>query len=449
VAVDRNRITIMTTGRDFADLIPRRQAYRAEPPPEAGPDPTLLREFAEALVDRARTEGVQLTGDGGLLTDLVRQVLQTGLEVEMTEHLGYEHGDISGHRSGNSRNGSYPKTVTTEIGAVDLAIPRDRNGTFEPATIPKYARRLDGLSGNVISLYAKGLTTGEISNHLFEMYGTEVSKDTISRITDGVLADMTAWQNRPLDAIYPVLLIDALVIKVRDTQVANRPVYVAIGVNLDGEREVLGLWMGPSGGEGAKQWMTMLTELRNRGLLDALIVCCDGLKGLPDAIRVTWPDATVQTCVVHLVRNSLRYASKRHWQQITRQMRQIYTAPTVPAAEEHFAAFAEDWEAIYPAMIASWRSAWEEFVPFLAFPVELRKIVYTTNAIESLNARFRRAVRQRGHFPNDTAALKVLYLVATAKQKTRENLSGKINGWKAILNTLSTHYGDRIDGRIN
>jgi len=447
--VDRNRITIMTTGRDFADLIPRRQAYRAEPPPEAGPDPTLLREFAEALVDRARTEGVQLTGDGGLLTDLVRQVLQTGLEVEMTEHLGYEHGDISGHRSGNSRNGSYPKTVTTEIGAVDLAIPRDRNGTFEPATIPKYARRLDGLSGNVISLYAKGLTTGEISNHLFEMYGTEVSKDTISRITDGVLADMTAWQNRPLDAIYPVLLIDALVIKVRDTQVANRPVYVAIGVNLDGEREVLGLWMGPSGGEGAKQWMTMLTELRNRGLLDALIVCCDGLKGLPDAIRVTWPDATVQTCVVHLVRNSLRYASKRHWQQITRQMRQIYTAPTVPAAEEHFAAFAEDWEAIYPAMIASWRSAWEEFVPFLAFPVELRKIVYTTNAIESLNARFRRAVRQRGHFPNDTAALKVLYLVATAKQKNRENLSGKINGWKAILNTLSTHYGDRIDGRIN
>lgn len=435
----------MTTGRDFSELLPARRpsALAAEP------DPALLQEFAEALVDRARGDGVQLTGDGGLLTDLVRRVLQTGLEVEMTDHLGYEHGDISGHRSGNSRNGSYPKTVTTEIGEVALQIPRDRNGTFEPATVPKYARRLDGLSGNVISLYAKGLTTGEISNHLFEMYGTEVSKDTISRITDGILADMTAWQNRPLDAIYPVLLIDAIVIKVRDTQVANRPVYVAIGVNLDGERDVLGLWMGPSGGEGAKQWMTMLTELRNRGLLDALIVCCDGLKGLPDAIRVTWPDATVQTCVVHLVRNSLRYASKRHWQQITKQMRQIYTAPTVPAAEEHFASFAEDWEPIYPAMIASWRSAWEEFVPFLAFPVELRKVVYTTNAIESLNARFRRAVRHRGHFPNDTAALKVLYLVATAKVKNRENLTGKINGWKAILNTLSTHYGDRIDSRIN
>ena len=252
-----------------------------------------------------------------------------------------------------------------------------------------------------------------------------------------------------MEAVYPVLLIDAIVIKVRDTQVANRPVYVAIGVNLDGERDVLGLWMGPSGGEGAKQWMTMLTELRNRGLLDALIVCCDGLKGLPDAIRVTWPDATVQTCVVHLVRNSLRYASKKHWQQITRQMRLIYTAKTVPAAESYFDDFAREWEGIYPAMVNSWRTAWEEFVPFLAFPVELRKIVYTTNAIESLNARFRRAVRQRGHFPNDTAALKVLYLVATAKQKNRENLSGKINGWKAILNTLSTHYGDRIDGRIN
>lgn len=204
------------------------------------------------------------------------------------------------------------------------------------------------------------------------MYGTEISKDTISRITDAIVADMTAWQNRPLDPVYPVLLIDAIVIKVRDTQVANRPVYVAIGVNLDGERDVLGLWMGPSGGEGAKQWMNMLTELRNRGLADALIVCCDGLKGLPDAIRVTWPDATVQTCVVHLVRNSLRYASKKHWQQITRQMRLIYTAKTVPAAESYFEEFARDWEDTYPAMINSWRSAREEFVPFLAFPVELQ-----------------------------------------------------------------------------
>jgi transposase-like protein len=281
------------------------------------------------------------------------------------------------------------------------------------------------------------------------MYDTDVSRDTISKITDAVVEDLVAWQNRPLDKIYPVLLIDAIVIKVRDAQVANRPVYVAIGVNLDGERDVLGLWLGPSGGEGAKQWMTMLTELKNRGVADALIVCCDGLKGLPDAIRVTWPQATVQTCVVHLVRNSLRYASKKHWQAITKQMRGIYTADTVQAAEALFADFALTWRDTYPAMIKAWESAWAEFVPFLEFPKELRAIVYTTNAIESLNARFRRAVRHRGHFPTETAALKVLYLVATQRRKNRENLTGKINGWKSILNTLSTHYGDRIIEAMN
>jgi len=416
---------------------------------DAVADSPVLRDWAEALVDRARADGVQLTGQDGLLTGLIRQVLQTGLEVEMADHLGYEHSDPSGRNTGNSRNGSYPKTVATEIGDVELRIPRDRNGTFEPASVPKYTRRLDGLAGNVISLYAKGLTTGEIQSHLLEMYDTDVSRDTISKITDAVVEDLVAWQNRPLDKIYPVLLIDAIVVKVRDAQVANRPVYVAIGVNLDGERDVLGLWLGPTGGEGAKQWMTMLTELRNRGIADALIVCCDGLKGLPDAIRVTWPQATVQTCVVHLVRNSLRYASKKHWQAITKQMRAIYTAPTAAAAESLFADFALTWRDTYPAMIKSWENAWAEFVPFLEFPKELRAIVYTTNAIESLNARFRRAVRHRGHFPTETAALKVLYLVATQKRKNRENLTGKINGWKSILNTLSTHYGDRIVEAMN
>jgi putative transposase len=407
-------------------------------------DEAAMREWAELLVARAREEGVDLTGEGGLLTGLVRQVLQTGLEVEMADHLGYERHDPAGRGSGNSRNGVYPKTVTTEIGDVELAMPRDRNASFEPVTVPKGARRLDGLSGNVISLYAKGLTTGDIQAHLLEIYGTEISRGTISRITDTVVEDMTGWQNRPLDRLYPVLLIDAIVIKVRDSQVANRPVYVAIGVNLDGERDVLGLWLGPTGGEGAKQWMTMLTELRNRGIADVLIVCCDGLKGLPDAIRVTWPQATVQTCVVHLVRNSLRYASKKHWSQITRQMRAIYTAPTVATAEACFAEFAETWRERYPAMIGSWETAWGEFVPFLEFPVELRRIVYTTNAIESLNARFRRAVRHRGHFPTEQAALKVLYLVATRKRPNRENLIGKTNGWKHILNALTVHYGDRV-----
>ena len=406
--------------------------------------PPDMRHFAEVLVARARDEGVELTGDDGLLTELMRHVLQTGLEVEMADHLGYERHDPVGRGSGNSRNGSYPKTVTTEIGEVDLHVPRDRNGTFEPVTIPKHQRRLDGLAGNVLSLYAKGMTTGDIQSHLFEVYDTTISRETISKITDAVLADMVAWQNRPLDGLYPVLLIDAIVIKVRDTAVANRPVYVAIGVNLDGERDVLGLWLGPTGGEGAKQWMTMLTDLRNRGLTDALIVCCDGLKGLPDAIRVVWPQATVQTCVVHMVRNSLRYASKKHWQQITRQMRAVYTAATVEEAEARFEDFAEQWRTTYPAMIASWENAWEDFVPFLAFPAELRKIVYTTNAIESLNARFRRGVRQRGHFPNEQAALKVLYRVATQRRPNRDNPTGRINGWKHILNTLTVHYGDRI-----
>ena len=408
-------------------------------PPEAA-----MREWAEELVARSRAEGVDLVGANGLLTSLVRSVLQTGMEVELADHLGYEPYEAAGRGTGNSRNGYYPKTVSTEIGDIELAVPRDRAGTFEPLTVPKGVRRLEGLNANVISLYAKGLTTGDIQAHLNEIYGTEISRDTISKITDAVIEDMNAWQSRPLDKIYPVVLIDAIVIKVRDAQVANRPVYVAIGVNMDGQRDVLGLWLGPTGGEGAKQWMTMLTELRNRGVTDVLIACCDGLKGLPDAIRTVWPNTTVQTCVVHLVRNSLRYASKKHWGQITRGLRQIYTAPTVPAAEAKFEEFASEWRAKYPAMIASWERSWPEFVPFLEFPAELRHIVYTTNSIESLNARFRRSVRHRGHFPTDQAAMKVLYLTATARRKNRENLTGQISGWKHILNTLTIHYGERL-----
>lgn len=402
------------------------------------------RAWAQALVDRARSEGVALTGEDGLLTSMVREVLQAGLDVEMSEHLGYEPYETAGRNSGNSRNGSYPKTVKTDVGPVELRMPRDRESTFEPMTVPKHVRRLEGLGANVLSLYAKGLTTGEIQAHLAEIYDTEVSRETISKITDAVLPDMLAWQNRPLERVYPVLLIDAIVVKVRGSQVANRPVYVAIGVDLEGERDVLGLWLGPSGGEGAKQWMTMLTELKNRGVADALVVCCDGLKGLPDAIRVTWPEATVQTCVVHLVRNGLRYASRKYWAKIAGEMRDIYTAPTVEAAETRFSEFAENWRGLYPAMIQSWENAWQEFVPFLEFPVELRKIVYTTNAVESLNARFRRAVRHRGHFPNEQAAMKVLYLVATTRRQNRENMTGRINNWKQILNALAIHYGDRL-----
>jgi hypothetical protein len=262
-------------------------------------DGPAMRDWADELVARARTEGVELTGENGLLTALVRQVLQTGLEVELTDHLGYQPHAVAGRGSGNSRNGSYAKTVTTDVGPVDLRVPRDRNGSFDPVTVPKGQRRLDGLSGNVISLYAKGMTTGDIQAHLFDLYGTEISRDTISRITDAVVEDMVAWQNRPLDRVYPVILIDAITVKIRDGQVANRPVYVAMGVNLDGERDVLGLWVGPAGGEGAKFWTTTLTELRNRGVADCFIVCCDGLKGLPEAIRATWALADVQLSLVH------------------------------------------------------------------------------------------------------------------------------------------------------
>lgn len=408
-------------------------------------DEPALAEIARQLVDRARSEGIALTGQGGLLPALVANVLQAGLNIELDDHLGYEPYAVDGRGSGNSRNGSYPKTVVTDVGPVEVRMPRDRDGSFDPVTVPKHTRRLEGFSEMVISLYAKGMTTGEIQAHLEEIYGTELSRETISKITDAVVADMLAWQNRPLDKLYAVVLIDAIFIKVRDAQVANRPVYVAIGVNMDGERDVLGMWLGPTGGEGAKQWMTMLTELRNRGVLDALIVCCDGLKGLPDAVRVVWPKATVQTCVVHLIRNSLRYASKADWQDITRGLRKIYQAPSVEAAVVEFDTFASVWQPKYPAMIDMWQRMWDDFVPFLAFPVELRKIVYTTNAIESMNARLRRGVRQRGHFPNEQAAMKVLYLIAIARQKNRENMTGRIAGWKQILNTLTVHYGERIE----
>ncbi len=406
-------------------------------------DEEAMGAWADELVERARAEGVELTGEDGLLTALVRQVLQTGLEIEMTDHLGYERHDPAGRGSGNSRNGAYPKTLITEIGKVDLAVPRDRNGSFEPATVPKGQRRLDGLTGNVTSLYAKGLSTGDIQAHLAEIYDCDISRDTISRITDAVLEDLVAWQNRPLDRI-PVILIDAIVVKIRDGAVANRPIYVAMGINLDGERDVLGLWVGPTGGEGAKFWLNVLTELRNRGIHDTFIVCCDGLKGLPESIRATWPLAEVQLCVVHLVRSSIRYTSKKHWGQVCREMREIYTAPTLAAAEARFGEFSDTWRERYPAMVETWERSWAEFVPFLDYPPELRQVVYTTNAIESLNARFRKAVRHRGHFPTEQAALKVLYLVAIERRKNRSNPTGRINGWKPILNALTIHYGDRI-----
>lgn len=417
---------------------PRGELGPVEPP---GPDMSAL---AEELVASATERGIALTGDGGLLTALTKQVLQSALEAEMSAHLGYDKHDPVGRNLGNSRNGSSPKTVRTDIGEVTLDIPRDRQGTFSPAIVPKHQRRLPGFDANVLSLYAKGMTTGDIQAHLADVYGTTISRDLVSRVTDQIGEEMRQWRERALDPVYPVILIDAIVLKVRQGTVANRPVYVAVGITVDGFRDVLGLWVGPSGGEGAKQWMNLLTDLKNRGILDACIVCCDGLKGLPEAITATWPQATVQTCVVHLVRNSLRYASKKHWQAITRQLKTVYDAPSVEAAEAAFEDFAATWEEKYPAMVDMWRRAWTEFIPFLDYPVEVRKLIYTTNAIESLNSRFRAATRRRGHFPDEDSALKVLYLVARERKPNRANPTGVIAGWKNILNVLTMAYGDRL-----
>jgi len=400
-------------------------------------------QLAQELVQRARHEGVSLVGPDGLLAGVTRTVLQTALDAEMSEHLGYAKGDALEHTTGNHRNGTSPKTVHTEVGPVPLDVPRDRQGSFEPQIVPKHSRRVEGFDEAIISLYAKGLTTGEIQAHLAEIYSTDVSKDLISRVTDQVVDELNTWQQRPLDRVYPVVLIDAIHVKIRDGQVTNRPIYVVVGINCDGDRDVLGLWAG-TGGEGAKHWMNVLTELRNRGVADVLICCCDGLKGLPEAIAEVWPQATVQECVVHLVRSSLRYASRKHWGSITKALRTIYTAPTIDAAEARFAEFEESWGHLYPAIIRLWRSSWEQFTPFLTFPPEIRKIIYTTNAVESLNARFRQATRRRGHFPNEQAALKVLYLVIRTPQKNRTNITGRTHGWKAALNTLTMFYGDRI-----
>ena len=403
----------------------------------------LDEEVAKDLLARARREGVSLVGPGGLLAGLTKTVLETALEAELTDHLGYEKHDPVGRNGANSRNGARSKTVITEVGPVELDVPRDREGTFEPRIVPKRARRLGGVDELVISLVAKGLTTGEVQAHLAEVYEADVSRETISKITDAVLERMAEWQSRPLDRVYPVVFLDAIFVKVRDGQVANRPIYVAIGVTVDGERDILGLWAG-QGGEGAKYWLQVLTEIKNRGVEDVCIVVCDGLTGLPDAIAATWPRAITQTCVLHLLRNSFRYASKKYWPQIARDLKPIYTAPTADAAWERLAEFAAAWEDRYPAIVKLWENAWTEFVPFLAFPVEIRTILYSTNAIESLNARFRRSVKARGHFPNEQAALKHLYLVLASLDPTGRGRQRWVTRWKPALNAFAIMFEGRI-----
>ena len=407
-------------------------------------EPTAEEKVAEELVRRAREQGLSLTGPDGLLKQLTKTVLETALNQEMTEHLGHDKRAPAGNEAGNVRNGTRPKTVLTEAsGRVGIEVPRDRNGSFEPQIVKKRQRRLTGVDEMVLSLYAKGLTTGEISAHFHEIYGAAVSKETISRITDKVLDEMTDWCNRPLDEVYAAIFVDAVMVKVRDGQVANRPIYAAIGVTLAGEKDILGLWAG-SGGEGAKFWMSVLTELRNRGIRDVFFVVCDGLKGLPEVVGNAWPQAIVQTCIVHLIRNTFRLASKRDWDPLRRGVKPIYTAASADAARAALDELAERWGQRYPAIIRLWENSWAEFIPFLDYDIEIRQVLCSTNAIESLNARYRRAVKARGHFPTEQAALKCLYLVTRSLDPTGRGKARWAMRWKPVLNAFAITFGDRF-----
>ncbi|GAB4102982.1 IS256-like element IS1554 family transposase [Micromonospora taraxaci] len=409
---------------------------RAEPSAEA--------KAAAELVRAAKEQGLSLTGPDGLLRQLTKTVLETALNEEMTEHLGYEKHESAGVESGNVRNGTRAKTVLTEAnGPVQIDVPRDRAGTFEPQIVQKRQRRLSGVDEVVLSLYAKGLTTGEISAHFAEIYGASVSKETISRITDKVIEEMTDWSHRPLDEIYAAVFIDAIVVKVRDGQVANRPFYAAIGVTLDGEKDILGLWAG-TGGEGAKFWMSVLTDLRNRGVKDVFFLVCDGLKGLPEVVTNVWPRTVVQTCIIHLIRNTFRLTSRKYWDALKHDIKPIYTAVNAQAARAAFDDLAEKWGERYPAVIRLWDNAWAEFIPFLDYDVEIRKVICSTNAIESLNARYRRAVKARGHFPNELAALKCLYLVTRSLDPTGAGRTRWTMRWKPALNAFAITFSDRF-----
>ena len=406
------------------------------------PELTAEQRAAEELVRRAREQGLSLTGPDGLLRQLTKTVLETALNQEMTEHLGHEKRGQP--VAGNVRNGTRSKAVLTEsTGQVQVEVPRDRAGTFEPQIVKKRQRRLTGVDEMVLSLYAKGLTTGEISAHFAEIYGASVSKETISRITDKVLEEMADWCNRPLDEMYAAIFVDAVMVKVRDGQVANRPIYAAIGVTLAGEKDILGLWAG-TGGEGAKFWMSVLTDLRNRGVKDVLFVVCDGLKGLPEVVGNVWPLTVVQTSSIHLIRNTFRLASKRDWDALKRDIKPIYTAVHAEAARAALDELAEKWGARYGAIIRLWNNAWEQFIPFLDYDVEIRTVLCSTNAIESLNARYRRAVKARGHFPTEQAALKCLYLVTRSLDPTGTGRTRWAIRWKPALNAFAITFGDRF-----
>ena len=400
------------------------------------------KQLVARLVGDAQRQGLSVDGEGGLLAQLTKLVVESALEGELSAHLGYDK-HVRTENGGNYRNGTRPKTVLTKAGPIEIEVPRDRAGTITPVVVAKRQRRLGSIEDIVLSLSARGMTHGDIAAHLADVYGSEVSKTTISTITDKVLDGMAEWQGRPLDPVYPVVFIDCIHVKIRDGQVANRPIYIALAVTVDGNRDILGLWAG-DGGEGAKYWQQVLTEIKNRGVEDVLMLVCDGLKHLPEAVNAVWPDTIVQTCIVHLMRNTYRYAARQDWEAITRDLKPVYQAATLEQAEERFLEFQETWGAKYPAVIRLWSNAWAEFVPFLQFDREIRRIVCTTNAIESVNARIRKAVKARGHFPNEQAALKCVYLAVMALDPTGKGRARWTQRWKQALNAFDITFDGRL-----
>jgi len=380
-----------------------------------------------------------LIGENGLLKQLTKALVERALKAELTHHLGYEKNQPEGRGSGNSRNGKSRKKLKGDFGEVEIEVPRDREGEFEPQIVGKHQRRFTGFDDKILSMYARGMSTREIQGHLLEIYNVEVSASLISEVTDAIVEEVRQWQSRPVEALYPVVYFDALFVKMRhEGRIENRAVYVAIGIRMDGNREVLGLWTANT--EGAKFWLMVLTELRNRGLLDILIACVDGLKGFPEAIEAVYPQAQVQLCVVHLVRNSLNYVGWRERKAVAADLKEVYGAVTAEAAGEELNRFAEKWGKPYSAIPALWRRNWERIIPFFAFPAEVRKIIYTTNTVEALNRSFRKIIKSRGSFPSEEAAIKLLYLAmrnAVAKWRA-------VQDWKVALNQFTLLWEDRI-----
>ena len=380
-----------------------------------------------------------LIGEDGLLKQLTKLVVERALEAEMTEHLGHGKNEPVANVAGNTRNGRSRKTLKGEFGTLPIEVPRDRNGSFEPQLIPKHQTRWSGFDDKILSLYARGMTVREIQAHLEEMYGTEVSPSLISSVTDAVADEVKAWQSRPLDPLYPIVYLDCIHVKVREGTVRVKAVYLAIGITMDGEKEVLGLWLAQS--EGAKFWLQVVTELRNRGVQDIFIACVDGLKGFPDAIEAVFPKATVQLCIVHMVRHSLNYVSWKRRPEVAADLRRIYQAATAEEAEIRLGEFEDKWDAEYLPIGQSWRRNWSRLIPFFDYPPEIRKVIYTTNAIESVNMSLRKLTKNRGSFPSDEALLKLFYL---ALRNISKKWTMPIRDWKAALTRFTIQFGDRI-----